>query len=69
LSFASSGALRGAADLRFEVFGADALAVSVFEEWPVDFLKDIPPESDLDKLNGIFAKSGLSTGAEAHIFS
>lgn len=59
--------MRGAVDFRFvEECDADALAVSVFDEFAL-FLKDMPPEKDCDRLKGIFARRGFSTGAEAHI--
>jgi hypothetical protein len=35
----------------------------------VDFLKEMPPENVADRLKGIFANKGLSTGADAQIYN
>ena len=62
-------------DLRFEdvadAVGAvsDASGVCALEAYPDDFLNDMPRDRVPDKLKGILASSGRSTGADAQIYN
>jgi hypothetical protein len=67
----------GACDLRFEEYVADVPGV-IWDPWTAvvalevqsvafDFLNEMPPERVCERLKGIVASSGRSTGAEAQI--
>jgi hypothetical protein len=52
---------------RFDAADAFGIGVEAFDGSLVDFLKDMPREKVPDRLKGILASSGRSTGADAQI--
>jgi hypothetical protein len=54
-------------NLRFDAADAFGIGVEAFDGSLVDFLKERPREKVPDRLKGILASSGRSTGADAQI--
>jgi hypothetical protein len=54
-------------NLLFDAAGAFGMGVDPVYGLLLDFLKEMPPEKVPDRLKGILASSGRSTGADAHI--